>query len=160
MKGAPCTSSPSPHGSARVCDRPADRRELTDSVGVAVHMRIMTRMGQKVLDAWRRRFRSASTRFPCAARIFGSEADSLRPATIPGIIVRLPETGDLVPWLATAATSAARQEVLRAAHRPGDGKTGWSRSTCLNSAGRTAGREDLWRGCLPAWSRKTNFLHA
>ena len=96
--------------------------QLTDSTYVAVNMRIMTRMGQGALDALgRRRVRPLPALGGHAAggrrrgRVVAVQRRQQVHRPLPG------DPRDLVLRLRLRRQRAARQEVLRAAHRLGDG---------------------------------------
>ena len=97
--------------------------QLTDSAYVAVSMRIMTRMGQGALDALgeRRRVRAlpALGRHAARRRRAGRAVAVQRRQQVHRPLPR--DARDLVLRLGLRRQRAARQEVLRAAHRLGDG---------------------------------------
>ena len=114
---------PVQHGPARARRSRTSASQLTDSPYVVANMRIMTRMGQDgarraraTATSCRASTRSASRSRPASRTCRGRATPTNK------YIVHFPETREI--WslrLGLRRQRAARQEVLRAAHRVGDG---------------------------------------
>ena len=137
--------------------------EITDSPYVAVSMRIMTRMGTPgaARDRGHRLVRPGRPlgRRPAGARP-GGRAVALQQGQVHLALPR--DQGDLVLRLGLRRERAARQEVLRAADRLGDGaRRGLAgRAHAHPQDHSPGGRDEVHRGGLPVRVRQDQPGHA
>ncbi len=137
--------------------------EITDSGYVAASMRIMTRMGKAALDRIGRR------RLLCSRRAHFRRAAGARPKRRALAVQRRKvdrafpgDAGDLVLRLGLWRQRAAGQEMLRAAHRFGDGarRRLARRAHADPEAHLARGRGEIYRRRLPQRVRQNQSRHA
>ena len=132
--------------------------ELSDSAYVAVNMKIMTRMGKGAIDVLARAANSCPACRTVGALLAAGQADVARPCNKTKYIVHFPETRDLELRLGLRRQRAARQEVLRAAHRVGDGPRRLAGRAHADPRRHQSRRAEIPRAAaFPSACGKTNF---
>ena len=135
--------------------------EISDSPYVVVSMRIMTRMGRAVFECWARTETSCPACTRSARRWQPGQRDVRWPCNADQkYIVHFPEDArDLVLRLRLRRQCAARQEMLRAAHRLGDGaRPGLAgRAHADPRRHHPKGEKNYVAAAFPSACGKTNF---